>query len=366
MTHFSSGVMTVLPPKEGFSPESVGAIGLLIKNLAEPGDRIVGKPLNFLPFSGIQYSSVSRSFWPFSHNRNYACGVIDLIKHYQPKMVEVHNRPELAIYLAKKCPSIVISLFLHNDPLTMREAKTVQQRLLLMEKAHVVVVSDWLKQRFLEGLTLDQVCVLPNCINFQQLPNFVPLEDRQKRILFVGRLVADKGADLFVQACGEVLKYFPDWKAEMIGADRFSENSPETAFIKNLKKQAKANQIRLRGYMSHSRVLSAMMQSSIAIMPSRWPEPFGMTALEAMACGTPLIVSNRGALPSVVGDAAIQVDLEQPFHLVNALKKLIKNKNICLNQSHKGLQQAKKYDLQKAKEALRHFRLKICPILKDF
>ena len=48
-----------------------------------------------------------------------------------------------------------------------------------------------------------------------------------------------------------------------------------------------------------------MTRAAIVIVPSRWNEPFGLTALEALACGAPLIVSPRGGLPEVAGEAAV-------------------------------------------------------------
>jgi UDP-glucose:(glucosyl)LPS alpha-1,2-glucosyltransferase len=57
-------------------------------------------------------------------------------------------------------------------------------------------------------------------------------------------------------------------------------------------------------------------------VPSRWAEPFGLTALEAMAHGTPLICSNRGGLPEVVGDAAITIDPDEPGALAAAITRL--------------------------------------------
>ena len=49
-------------------------------------------------------------------------------------------------------------------------------------------------------------------------------------MLFAGRVVSDKGADAFVQACAGALPRLPGWRAEMLGADRFGADSPETPF----------------------------------------------------------------------------------------------------------------------------------------
>ncbi len=68
--------------------------------------------------------------------------------------------------------------------------------------------------------------MLPNSIDVPPRVHRV----RERLILFVGRVVADKGADAFVEACAAVLPQLPGWRAEMVGADRFSADSPPTPF----------------------------------------------------------------------------------------------------------------------------------------
>jgi len=54
-------------------------------------------------------------------------------------------------------------------------------------------------------------------------------------------------------------------------------------------------------------VTAAMAAAAIVVVPSRWAEPFGLTALEAMASGAALIAAETGGLPEVAGDAALYV-----------------------------------------------------------
>jgi glycosyltransferase involved in cell wall biosynthesis len=61
------------------------------------------------------------------------------------------------------------------------------------------------------------------------------------------------------------------------------------------------------GHVSDEHLAGLMAECAAFCLPSMF-ESFGLTALEAMACGAPVVVSNRGALPEVVGDAALQVE----------------------------------------------------------
>ena len=76
------------------------------------------------------------------------------------------------------------------------------------------------------------------------------------------------------------------------------------------------------GYRDHPEVLIAMARAAIVVVPSRWPEPFGLVALEALASGAALICSPRGGLPEVAGDAAIYADPDRPAEIAAAIRTL--------------------------------------------
>jgi glycosyltransferase involved in cell wall biosynthesis len=62
-----------------------------------------------------------------------------------------------------------------------------------------------------------------------------------------------------------------------------------------------------------------MQRAAIVVVPSRWEEPFGLVALEAMACGAALICSPRGGLPEVAGETALYADPDQPDAVAAAI-----------------------------------------------
>ncbi len=315
-------VAIVLPPKEGFSPGAVGAIGLLVHRLVLAGAAgvVVGRPTDGATFEGVAFRAARPGFG-LTAGARYAAGVARAARSLAPALVEVHNRPEVALGLAHRLPGIPVTLFLHNDPLGMRRARSSAERTrLLGHLARVACVSEWVRRRLLEGVAAPArpPVVLPNCVDLPP-PGRTP---RERLILFAGRMVADKGADLFVDACAEALPRLQGWRAEMIGADRFGAGSPETPFLRALRPRAAAAGVVLRGYLPHGAVLEAMGRAAIVAVPSRWEEPFGLTALEAMAAGTALTCSPRGGLPEVAGDAAAYADPAQPGALAAALLAL--------------------------------------------
>jgi glycosyltransferase involved in cell wall biosynthesis len=96
--------------------------------------------------------------------------------------------------------------------------------------------------------------------------------------------------------------------------------------------------------------------ANIFVYPSFF-EGFGFPPLEAMACGTPTIVSNASSLPEIVGNGAIMIDPYNVDELTFAIRKVLEDKDLQSDLIKKGLKQAKKFNWDKtAKEVLGIFK----------
>jgi glycosyltransferase involved in cell wall biosynthesis len=239
----------------------------------------------------------------------------------------------------------------------MRGARSPDERARLVAAlAGVLPVSNWLRDRLLEGVPdTARVRVMPNCLDLSALPPR-PVW-REPLVLFAGRLVADKGADLFVEAWGRAA--LPGWRAEMIGADRFRADSPETPFLRDLRPRAARAGISLLGYRPHAEVLAAMARAAVVVVPSRWQEPFGLTALEAMASGAALIYASRGGLPEVAGDAGLVFDPDEPAKLAEALRCLAGDPERLAGLGARGRARARMFDLPEAGMRLDAYRQEV-------
>ena len=310
----------VLPSNEGFGPEAVGAIGLLVHRLARAGAGgiVLGQAPPTTPFADVPFRAILPG-WGLSATARYAKGLRRAIAEIAPRLIEVHNRPAIALGLARL--GIPVSLILNNDPQEMRAAGSARQRGHLLRRLSLVATSShWLRSRLLDGVrdpARDPV-VLHNCIEVPPLLT----KPRENLILFAGRVVHDKGADSFVEACALALPRLPGWRAELIGADRLRPGSPDTDFIRALRRRAAAASVVMRGYLPNDAVLEAMQRAAIVVVPSRWNEPFGLVALEAMACGAALVCSPRGGLPEVAGESALYADPDHPPSLARAIVEL--------------------------------------------
>lgn len=274
-------------------------------------------------FADIDFRTVQPRRWALgSTNIRYAAAVADLLKKQPPAIIEVHNRPEIALAIASRLPTVPVVAFLHNDPHGMREASAPSERIAMLRRlACVVTPSAYLRDRLLEGVPapLRAPVILPNCLDLSELP---PSRPKERLILFAGRVVADKAPDVFVSACAAALPHLPGWGAQIIGADRFSFSSPDTGFVQMVRAGAEGANVRMLGYRDHPEVLAAMARAAIVVVPSRWAEPFGLVALEALGSGAALICSPRGGLPEVAGDAAIYADPDNIAEVVAAIRAL--------------------------------------------
>ena len=130
-------------------------------------------------------------------------------------------------------------------------------------------------------------------INQSATKNKINFKDNKKIITFVGKLNRSKGYDLFGKAVIKVLKKYKDWQAYVVG------DEPRDKLEFNHSRLIKL------GFKEHKDVINLYKKTSIAVVCSRWEEPFGRTSLEAAANGCAVIISNKGGLPETITNGII-------------------------------------------------------------
>jgi glycosyltransferase involved in cell wall biosynthesis len=101
--------------------------------------------------------------------------------------------------------------------------------------------------------------------------------------------------------------------------------------------------IEMLGYVSDERRQQLYREASMLVIPSL-DEGFGIPALEAMTIGLPVVASNRGALPEVVGDAGLLVDPDDRGALATAMERVLDNPALRRRMSEAGVRQARQFD----------------------
>ena len=126
---------------------------------------------------------------------------------------------------------------------------------------------------------------------------------RARDFVFCGRLVSDKGADVCVQAFACVLKCVPDSTLTMVG------DGPELEVLRGFAGQhGISGMVRFTGPLNGQKLVTELQRHACMVVPSLWEEPFGIVALEGIACCDAVIVAHRGGLPEAVGECGMVVE----------------------------------------------------------
>ena len=245
-----------------------------------------------------------------SLTNEYCNNFIKISNKFDFDLIEIHNRPLVFIYLKKKLNNKFI-LYFHNDPLTMKGSKSISERLYLLDNvSKIIFVSKWVQKRFF--LNLDEKLINKTDVVYPSIHKDKNLIKKQKNIVFIGKLNVSKGYDIYKDAIIKILDEFKDWKAFSIGDE--SRERPHISH-KNHKEL---------GFLKHKDVLKFLKRCEIAVVPSRWEEPFGRTALESSSRSCATIISNKGGLPETT-DFKIVLKKLNKTELYNSLKLLIRN-----------------------------------------
>jgi glycogen synthase len=140
---------------------------------------------------------------------------------------------------------------------------------------------------------------------------------RTRDIVFMGRLVSNKGCDLVLRALGILKREGIRPSLSIIG------DGPELPALKRLTEELDLpTQVAFRGMLREGRGRE-VAQHKIMVVPSTWEEPFGVVALEGIAAGCVVVASRSGGLPEAVGPCGILFKSGDVEALASALKELL-------------------------------------------
>ncbi len=209
--------------------------------------------------------------------------------------------------------------------------------MLTYESTEVIVNSNYMKRELqsLFGLPFEKINVLPNGININMF-NGIEKDyefrrkyalDNEKIILFMGRLVYEKGVQHLISAMPKILAGYHDAKLVIAG---------KGGMIDELRNQVDSlgisNKVYFTGYMDAKQVCKMYKCADVSVFPSTY-EPFGIVALEAMLSGTPVVVSDIGGLNEIVehGVDGMKSYAGNPNSLADSILALLYNPQLADN-----------------------------------
>jgi glycosyltransferase involved in cell wall biosynthesis len=145
-----------------------------------------------------------------------------------------------------------------------------------------------------------------------------PEISRDKDLVFLGRLVSSKGADLLLNALAHLKKRGLSPGLTVVGG------GPEEPNLRQLSKELGiSEQIEFAGVKAEGELASILNAHRILVVPSRWQEPFGIVALEGIACGCVVVGSEGGGLKDAIGSCGVTFPNGDVDALARALADLL-------------------------------------------
>ena len=149
----------------------------------------------------------------------------------------------------------------------------------------------------------------------------MPAIERDKELIFVGRLVSDKGADVLLEALAQLKQQGVMARLTIVGYGPEEENLREQAFRLRIN-----DVVTFLGKKTGRDLVRILNAHRILVVPSKWNEPFGIVALEGIACGCVVVVSDGGGLKDAIGECGVTFPNGDVAALIKCLKELLLKK----------------------------------------
>jgi glycogen(starch) synthase len=159
--------------------------------------------------------------------------------------------------------------------------------------------------------------VIPNSYDehtFQVIPGI----ERDRDLIYVGRLVPEKGVDLFIAALGQLARKGLRFRATVTGL------GPEESKLKAQAADCGVSQmVDFTGAVQGRALAELLNRHKVLVVPPRWEEPFGIVALEGLACGCVAVGTQSGGLVDAIGPAGLIVPKNDANALAQAIEGLM-------------------------------------------
>jgi glycogen synthase len=184
----------------------------------------------------------------------------------------------------------------------------------LQEADKIIAVSNYTKQKIIEhyGINSDKISVVYNAVEQEDKASPFKIKTGEKIVLFLGRITLQKGPDYFVETANRVLKYYPNVKFVISGS-----GDMHSKMVRRVAELGIGHKVLFTGFLSGDDVDKAYKMADVYVMPSV-SEPFGITPLEAIKNGTPVIISKQSGVSEILKNA-LKVDFWDIDELTNKI-----------------------------------------------
>ncbi|MFQ9080693.1 glycosyltransferase family 4 protein [Alistipes putredinis] len=222
-----------------------------------------------------------------------------------------------------------------------RSGENINRRVYAIEKAgmqaadRVIAVSELTRRIVIGkyGIPAEKVVTVHNAVRFGESEDAVPERAvKDKVVTFLGRITYQKGPDYFVEAAAKVLQRVPDVRFVMAGSGDLMNH-----VVRRVAQLGIADRFHFTGFLKGGEVQRMFRLSDVYVMPSV-SEPFGISPLEAMRSGVPVIISRQSGVAEVL-DYAIKVNYWDVDAMADAIYGLLTYPALGRMFASKGLEE---------------------------
>lgn len=268
------------------------------------------------------YAKICKKLYHFIHGKEYYHYTIEYyfhkaiqdIKKQHYDIIIFENRPAFSLKLPRDANSKII-YHIHNDLLNVH----IPHAQAIYNKAdRIITVSNYITSCIKTINPQDTKCVtVHNGINIESFNNTRTCINREQLglshndfiLIFCGRIIPEKGIIPLIQAMHR-LKERTNIKLLVLGGASIGDSRNRTSFLEKVQRESQGlKNIIFTGFIEYTKIGQYLQMADVAVLPSLWDEPFGLTCVEALAAGLPLITTKRGGIPEIADDScAILLD----------------------------------------------------------
>ena len=197
------------------------------------------------------------------------------------------------------------------------------------------------------GVPPDMITLCPN-----GAPSWTPRASwpDDGHILFVGSVAPRKNIGTLLDAYTQLLQRQIDVPNLVLAGPPTAQSAQ---WLDALDRPPLRGRVRCTGYLPKDKLKDYYEGASVLVLPS-FNEGFGLPALEAMTVGVPVVVSDQGALPEIVGDAGLVVDPTKPDAIADAIARMITDDTFAKSCATRGVARSAVYSWQASARSLKH------------
>ena len=228
---------------------------------------------------------------------------------------DLANRSKINYYLSRKC--------IEDSNIVLTESKDLENSIKTFSKKPIRV------ETFYKGINVSN---FQNLMTKSDLFEKLRLDSGKRYMLFVGRLIYDKGIYEIAKTFKVIAKQYPDFDLILIG-----EEIEKEKLIAEFGNSELLNRVLFKGIIPHEEVADYMKISNLLVFPS-WAEGLPNVVMEAMAIGLPVVSSDVGGIPEVLKDGVtgLSVPPKNVEKLTEAVTRMIEDSDLrekCINNA---------------------------------